>query len=311
MKLSFMTDSLGYLKYEEMLDVISGMGVKAIEIATGNWSKAPHIDLEQMLASKLERERFMEALNKRDMTLHALNCSGNPLAPGRSGKAHLDVTLKTIKLAELLNVNKIVMMSGLPGGCKDDKSSVWVVTSWPPETQNMLDYQWNEVAIPFWKDLAGTAKDSGIERIALENHGWQLVYNVETINRLQNHVGEIVGMNLDPGHAFWMGADPIAMARALKGKIYHIHGKDARLEKGLLDINTVLDTKTIERFSERSWNYVAVGYGHDHQWWKEFLSIVKMSGYDDYVSLEMEDLTMTPMAGVKASINVLKECICT
>ena len=43
------------------------------------------------------------------------------------------------------------MMSGLPVGCEGDKTPVWITTSWPPETQDILDYQWNQVAIPAWK----------------------------------------------------------------------------------------------------------------------------------------------------------------
>ena len=81
------------------------------------------------------------------------------------------------------------------------------------------------------------------------------------------------------------------------------------MERGLVDANGVLDTKTIEHYTERSWNYVAVGCGHDLLWWKEFFSVVRMSGYDEYISLEMEDLTMSPLAGVTTSVEALKQTI--
>lgn len=60
---------------------------------------------------------------------------------------------------------------------------------------------------------------------------------------------------------------------------------------------------------ELSWNYVAVGCGKDLQWWKEFFSVCRMMGYDGYVSLEMEDLTMSTEAGVLTSIDALKQTI--
>ena len=60
---------------------------------------------------------------------------------------------------------------------------------------------------------------------------------------------------------------------------------------------------------ELSWNYVAVGCGKDLQWWKEFFSVCRMMGSDGYVSLEMEDLTMSTEAGVLTSIDALKQTI--
>ena len=100
----------------------------------------------------------------------------------------------------------------------------------------------------------------------------QLVYNPETLLRLREAVGPMIGMNLDPSHLFWMGGDPIEAARVLgeHGAIYHIHGKDSRPERRYWQPNGMLDTKPIDAFARRSWNYVAVGAGHDAKWWKEF-----------------------------------------
>ena len=82
---------------------------------------------------------------------------------------HKNKAVAVNELAQQLGVKKIVMMSGLPTGCAGDKTPVWITTSWPPETQDILDYQWNQVAIPAWKKLVKLAEDCGIERIALEN----------------------------------------------------------------------------------------------------------------------------------------------
>ena len=136
-----------------------------------------------------------------------------------------------------------------------------------------------------------------------------LVYNPETLWKLRNAVDPIVGINLDPSHLMAMGADPIASARALKGAIFHIHGKDARIERGLADINGLLETKPVTDCENRTWNYVAVGCGKDLQWWKEFFSVVRMGGYNGWVSMEMDDLTMSLEAGVNTSIDVLNQTI--
>ncbi|MEJ9232658.1 hypothetical protein LAV79_25060 [Peribacillus butanolivorans] len=56
-------------------------------------------------------------------------------------------------------------------------------------------------------------------------------------------------------------------------------------------------------------NYVALGYGHDIGWWKEFFTVVNVIGYEGAIVLEMEDLTVVPLTGVKKSMNVLKETL--
>ncbi|MBE6996420.1 MAG: sugar phosphate isomerase/epimerase [Ruminococcaceae bacterium] len=295
------------LPYEEMLDFCVEQGVEAVEIGTGNWSGAPHIDLERMVTSEPARQAWIDALRRRGLALCALNCSGNPLAYEKDWQ----VTEQTFRLAGQLGVKKIVMMSGLPAGCPGDRTPVWITTSWPPEVADVLDYQWNEVCIPKWRQLAALATDCGVERIALENHAQQLVYNPETLLRLRGEIGSIIGMNLDPSHLFWMGGDPIEAARVLgeAGAIYHVHGKDSRPERRMAGPNGLLDTKPIEAFRSRAWNYVAVGAGHGEQWWREFFSVVRMGGYDGEVALEMEDLTMPMLDGHLMSLRTLKSAL--
>lgn len=98
-------------------------------------------------------------------------------------------------------------------------------------------------------------------------------------------------------------------ARELGCAIHHVHAKDVRLERHLSGINGVMETKEVTDIANRAWNYVAVECGQDLQWWKEFFSVVKMMGYDDEVSLEMEDLTMSVEAGVRTSIESLKQTL--
>lgn len=305
MKLAIKTCTLD-MPYDKMLEFCVEQRIAALEIGTGNWSGAPHCDLDLLVSDKAAREKWYDAMREKGLELCALNCSGNPLAYEKD----MDVTKKTFELARMLGVKKIVMMSGLPAGCKGDKTPVWITTSWPPETQDILDYQWNEVAIPAWKEIVKMAQDCGIEKIALENHGMQLVYNPETCLRLRDAVGPMVGMNLDPSHLMWMGGDPIAAIHKLGAeRIYHVHAKDVRLERNYVGADGVLDTKTIDQFAKRTWNYVALGHGHDVRWWKEFLSVLSMEGYDGPISQEMEDLTMPALTGVKKSTVVLKEAM--
>jgi len=307
MKLALCTDVLADLTFPEMLDRVKAYGITGVEMTAGGWSPCPHVPTETLLSSSEKLEQFRHELTLREMEIVALNCSGNPLAPGELGEKQSQSSYRAIELAGKLGVKKIVMMSGLPGGCPEDRIPNWITStvSWPDYMPGVIDYQWNEVAIPWWQKFTEHAREHGVEKIALEAFPSQLVYNASTLLRLREAVGEMIGMNLDPSHLIAMGADPVAAARRLEGAVYHVHGKDARIERGLADIDGLLESQPVTHTKTRTWNYVAVGCGQDLQWWKEFFSVLRMTGYDGYVSLEMEDLTMSVEAGLQTSIDAL------
>lgn len=311
MKLALCTDVLASLSFSEMLDRVKSYGIDGVEMTAGGWSPCPHVNTEELLASADNLAAFRQELEKRDMEIVALNCSGNPLAPGELGEKHTRSSYRTVELAARLGVKKIVMMSGLPGGGPEDKIPNWITStvSWPDYMPGVLAYQWEEVAIPWWKKFVQYAKQHGIEKIAIEAFPSQLVYNPSTLLKLRNAVDETIGINLDPSHLMAMGADPIAAARMLEGAVFHVHGKDARVERGLADIDGLMESKPVTETKSRTWNYVAVGCGKDLLWWKEFFSVLRMGGYDGYVSLEMEDLTMSVEAGLETSIDALNASI--
>jgi sugar phosphate isomerase/epimerase len=308
MRIGLNTDSLGYLSFDEMLKTTAGLGIQTLEFCCGGWSSAPHLNLDLLLEKDAERENFIAKIRDHGLEISALNCSGNPLAPGELGKSNDRVVRDTMKLAEMIGVRRIVMMSGLPGG-PGDQNANWVTTAWPPEVQKILRYQWEEVAIPYWRDLTNQAREHGIEKMCVEQHAHQLVYNTETFFRLRDAVGELIGVNFDPSHALWMGGDPLRAIRQLRGAIYHVHAKDTRIDPRNSEINTLLETKPNERVAERSWNYVTLGYGHSELWWRDFVIQLKQNGYDDVLSIEHEDFSLSPITGVRKSIELLNTVI--
>ncbi|WP_199256743.1 sugar phosphate isomerase/epimerase [Alteribacillus sp. YIM 98480] len=309
MKTGLVTDILDYMTFEEMLDTCVNQGIETLEFGCGNWSNAPHVDLDGLLESAPKRQEFLDEIQKRGLEIAALNCSGNQLEPTERGEAHKAVVEKTFKLAGLLGVETVVMMSGCPSGGPDDVTPNWITHPILPPHFETLDWQWNEVAFPYWEKAVKVAKEYGVKKIAIENLGFNLVHNPETLFKLRNEIDNMIGMNFDPSHLFWMGGDPIAAARELGHAMYHVHAKDVRIERGVNDIHGLIDVKPMERFTTRSWNYVALGHGHDIGFWKEFFTVVKMSGYEGPIVLEMEDLTMDPFTGVEKSMNVLKESL--
>lgn len=305
MKLCTITDSIGHLDYEAAAKAAAELGIEALEIGTGNWNAAPHLDLEALLASGPARKAFLDVLKENGLELAALNCSGNQLHPV-DGARQTAVIYDTVRLAGLLGCDTVVLMSGLPGGGPEDRHPNWITCAWPPECGDILHWQWNEKLIPWWTDLARHGEEHGIRKFCIEMHGNQLVHNVPTLLRLREAVGPIVGANLDPSHLFWMGADPLAAIPALGDAIFHVHAKDTAFVPRNLDLTGRLETTAHSAVAERAWNYVTLGYGHDPFWWKTFCYQLRLHGYDGYLSIEHEDSLLSRMEGMRRSVEVLQ-----
>ena len=303
MRLGFVSDSLGGRSFTEMLDAAVALGVEGVEVNTGGWSTAPHFDLAAM-AEPGARKAFLRAFSDRGLSLIALNANGNPLHPTDPSQA---ACLKqTLRLAGEMGVPTVCTMSGLPAGAPGDTMPNWVVNAWPPETQVMLAHQWNDVAIPFWHDMAAFAKSCGVGRIALELHANQLVFNVPSLLRLRAAVGPMIGANLDPSHLFWMGADPLVAAEALGRAIYHVHAKDTFLNLPVQATRSLLENGSLTDIPARAWSYVTLGFGHGAQWWRSFCYRLLMGGYNGWLSIEHEDVLLNAHEGLAKSVALLQ-----
>jgi sugar phosphate isomerase/epimerase len=305
MKIGMITDSVADLDSNAMLDLAARLHMDALEFGCGNWSSAPHLNLDQLLDSAEARREFRGRLSERHLGISALNCSGNPLHPGEEGRRHDDVTRKTIRLARLLEVDRVVLMSGCPGAPGDAHPN-WITTEWPPEVREIVRWQWDEVLIPYWRGLVAYARNEGIGKLCLELHGHQNVYSVATLTRLRDAVGDTIGANLDPSHLMWMGADPLKAARALGDAVYYVHAKDTRIESRVADVNGVIDTTPASNFEARAWNYITLGRGHDDAWWRKFIDALDAVGYDGILSIEHEDPAISAVEGVEESVALLR-----
>ncbi|WP_424930724.1 sugar phosphate isomerase/epimerase family protein [Amaricoccus tamworthensis] len=304
MKLGFVSDSLGGMSLDDMLDDAARMGVSGIEVNTCGWSTAPHFDLQTMLTDATARTTFAKSFAERNLDIISLNANGNPLHP--TDPAQGEGLKDTIRVAGEMGIKTVCTMSGLPAGSASDTIPNWIVSSWPPETQEILRYQWDEQLIPFWTDIAELARENGVERIALELHGNQCVYNVPSLHKLREAVGPVIGANLDPSHLFWMGADPLVAAEALGDAIYHVHAKDTLLNAPVQATTSLLENGSLMDIPARSWSYITLGFGHGEEWWRQFCYRLKMAGYDGWLSIEHEDVLLNSLEGLEKSVALLQ-----
>jgi len=307
MKLGVLTVPLYSMSFEEAVKYLHGIGVEALEVGAGGYPGKGHFDPDVLLNDPAKIEEIKAILKKYNMALPALSCHGNPVHPNKAEAARYEAEFeKTVLLAEKLGVDTIVGFSGCPGGSPDDKMPNWVTCSWPPEYTEVLDYQWNEVLIPYWKKETAWVAQHGIKKIAFEMHPGFCVYNPSTLLRLREAVGDMIGANFDPSHLIWQGVDPVYAIRKLKGAIYHFHAKDTKLDKYNIAANGVLDTGNYGNVAERSWVFRTVGYGNDYSLWKAIISELRSSDYDGIISIEHEDSFMSPKEGLEKAVEFLK-----
>ena len=297
------------LSFEQALDRILSYGATAVEVGTGGYPGSHHCPLDDLLASDGKRKDYLKAVESRGMILSAFSCHSNPISPNPvEARSADDLIHKTILLAEKCGVQVINVMSGLPAGAAGDATPNWVTCPWPPHFLEILDYQWNQVAIPYWRKVSQFAQDHHV-KIGVEMHPGMLIYNVETMLRMREACGPAMGANFDPSHLFWNGVDPVAAIRKLGDAIHHVHGKDCYVDPFNTAVNGCNDHKNYSQIPARSWTFRTIGYGHDLKVWKDMVSALRMVGYDYVISLEHEDGMMSFEEGVGKGLAALREVV--
>jgi len=314
MRIGIFTALFGDKDLSETLDIVKAEGIQAVEFGAGAYPGARHIDVEKLLESKAERDRVLKEVHSRGLIISAISVHGNPIHPVKKvAKAHHDAFVNGVKLANALGVECLNGFSGCPGDNPNAVQPNWVTCAWPDEYRDILEYQWSQVVIPYWKEQAKLLREHKV-KFGIEMHPGFVCFSNDTLLRLRKGVGkdgEYIGANFDPSHLWWQGIDPIAAVRELgrEGAVFHVHAKDTRIDPYNSGRNGNLDTKSYGDILKRSWVFRSVGYGHTLTWWKDFCSNLRMVGYDHVLSIEHEDGLMSPMEGLRKALSTLKEAV--
>jgi sugar phosphate isomerase/epimerase len=299
-----------HLSLDEMLDKVSALGLEAMEIGTGGYPNNKHCALDDLNADKSKARAWQKKFEDKGIQVATLSCHGNPVHPNaQHAQKDVDTFRKTVLLAETLGIKVIVGFSGCPGGTPTDTQPNWITYRWPPEYKQMLEWQWKEKVIPYWKEAAAYARSHGIRRLAFEMHPNFVVYNPRTLLKLREAVGEEIGANCDLSHLFWQGCDPVEVIHFLgkQGAIFHAHMKDTVIypenaaKYGLLNF-----ASEANELAEASDTFRAVGYGHSATLWKSVVQAYMDIGYEGILSIENEDPILPGEVGVERAAYVLK-----
>lgn len=309
MQLGVFSPVLSHMSLEESLNYLKGLGVTHMELGCGGYPGTAHADAKKLISDDLKLKELKDTFQKYGMQISALSVHGNPVHPDKSVAASFEADYQAAcLLGKKLGVTRIVTFSGCPGD-GSGKSPNWVTCAWPPDFQEILNYQWEEVLIPYWKKAAKFAAECGITHICLEMHPGFCVYNPETLLKLRKEVGEIITANFDPSHLFWQGIDPVEAIKYLGKAIGFFHAKDTELNLVNIGKNGVLDTKSYADELSRSWIFRTVGYGHSELDWKKIISALKLVGYNHVISIEHEDSLMTPKEGLEKAAAFLQNLL--
>lgn len=312
MKLGVLTVLLGNKGIEEVLQYLKEREVEVVELGTGGFPGNDHANPDILLNEANKLQEFKDLFEKYEMEISAFSCHGNPVHPQKdiADSYHQDFK-KTVLLAEKMGIDRVITFSGCPGGSSEAKHPNWITCPWPEEYSEMLEYQWNDVLIPYWEKASTFAKEHGVDKICLEMHPGFCVYNPETMLKLREAVGEVMGVNFDPSHLIWQGIDINQSIRDLGDAIYHVHAKDTKVDEINKAKNGMLDTKHYSNEINRSWVFRSVGYGNGYNYWKDIVSNLRMIGYDDVLSIEHEDSLMSATEGLDKAISFLKDVLIT
>jgi sugar phosphate isomerase/epimerase len=322
MKLGAYTAVLHDRSLPETLKVLGELGLTSAEINSGGFVGTPHLPVDELLASADAREDYLGQYAEAGIALTGLNCNGNPLNPLPDvGPAHAADLHRSIELAGLLGVDRVVTMSGVPGSDAGAKYPSWVVNPWDSQYTDVLDYQW-DLAVPFWQDVDARAGAAGV-KVCIEMHPHNIVFNPPTLERLVERTGATnVGAEMDPSHLFWQGIDPVLAVERLGPLVFHAAAKDTLIHDnaryaGVLDDRhtrvtdnplNIGGSNTLNRWpADPAWEFVHVGRGHDTDFWARFLAALSHVDPDMAVNIEHEDASFDPVEGLRLAAETLIE----
>lgn len=300
----------GDKSWEEACALAKDDGLKAIEPGAGGFVGKDLCNPGKLLADKNKLDKFKKTVQDTDLEISGLACHGNPLHPNEAiAKQHTKDLEEAAELCQKLRVGVITCFAGCPGSSDNDKNPNWVTCPWPPYFEETVKWQWEKKVIPFWKKMSKKGKQFGV-KFAFEMHPGDVVYNPETLLKLSKEVGsKEIACNFDPSHLFWQGIDPIIAINRIGDLIVHVHAKDSKVNKSVVEYRGVNDWKHYDNIDNRAWTFRTVGYGHGEDFWKDFVSALRLNGYDGVISIEHEDPLMSGCEGLKKAIDFLNKII--
>jgi len=277
-RLGFVSAILPELSLSELLGFAGQEGFACVELmcwpkgkAERRYAGVTHLDAAGFDQRAADAVR---ALLERDrVAISGLGYYPNPLAPDPAeAQVYVEHLKCVIRAARLLGVGQV---------------NTFVGRDWTKST----DAQWPRF-LSTWRPLVAFAEEQGV-RIGIENcpmlftaDEWPGGKNLATSPAVWRRMFADIpspgfGLNFDPSHFVWQQMDYLKPLREFRDRIFHVHAKDARVDRERLDEVGTLATPLQFHAPKLP------GLGDVD--WGRFFSVLTDTGYDGPVCVEVED----------------------
>lgn len=278
MKIGFLTNALVEQARRSGLNTFQTLDEVAAWAADHGFT-----DLECGPMLPLDRAAYERVLGEGRIAITALIYCRNYLSTDPEEAAtHLAELKKRIEFAGALGIDKVVTSTGID---KRIEEGIYDRDPNVKDRGNMIrriPVRSLDQVVDLYGPLLELAEKNNV-RLCLEN--CPLMGNIAISpvmwRRIFQRLGsDKLGLAYDPSHLVWEMIDPYAPLDEFKDKIFHVHAKDAAIDRARL-----AETGILTDFSW--WSYRIPGRGELD--WKKLLSKLKANGYTGTISLEHED----------------------
>jgi sugar phosphate isomerase/epimerase len=310
MELGLVMICLADRSWEDALDTAIEFGIKHLEPCSGGYFPRHHYDARVLVEDSSARKAFADAVRARELEIACLSACANPLHPDkdRAKEAHENF-VATCQLANELEVPLVGVLSGCPGGGPEDRTVNWitpVLSDDPyPDAQLALEWQWENRAIPYWREAASIAEQYGVA-LSMEPIAGNIVYDATTFSRLRESTGPAIGALFDPSHFFWQGFDIEQLVATFGNTINYAHAKDVRIDRVAVKRDGLVPPVAYDAWDARSWGPRTPGLGHDASFWARYISALRRTGYEGPITIEIEEPYMSVDDALRLAVATLQ-----
>ncbi len=264
--------------YKEMIDTVSEIGYKCVEVAC--WPKGKgerryagtsHIDTENL--DKAKADEILGYAASHDVKLSSLAFYPNTLDPDPEKRAaNIAHIHSVIDASALLGINMVTTFIGRDQTKSVEDNLKTVASVWPEILQHAAEKK-VRVAIENCPMLFGRDQWPGGQNLFYSPDIWRKVFDVLPYSNL--------GINFDPSHFVWQQLDYIKAIYEFRDRMFHIHFKDIKIRKDKLAEAGVLAYPLDYMIPKLP------GLGDVD--WGAFVSALTDIGYSGYAVAEIED----------------------